>query len=63
MEKMNLTYKPSYEVHKNKVGEYSAKSFVDIALQFKFSDQLHLNKFIKMYFGVTPLQSLKWNKE
>ena len=56
---MNLTYKPSYEVHKNKVGEYSAKSFVDIALQFKFSDQLHLNKFIKMYFGVTPLQSLK----
>ena len=40
----------------------SNKPLVDIALQFKFSDQSHFNKFFKRYVGVTPSQYMELNK-
>ncbi|MHB1689001.1 MAG: helix-turn-helix domain-containing protein [Ignavibacteriaceae bacterium] len=40
----------------------SNKSLIDIALQFKFSDQSHFNKFFKKYVGVTPSQYLELHK-
>lgn len=40
----------------------SGKSLIDIALQFKFSDQSHFNKFFKKYIGVTPSQYIELHK-
>ncbi len=40
----------------------SNKSLIDIALQFKFSDQSHFNKFFKKYVGVTPSQYIDLHK-